>query len=105
MLAKRPLANAAWRHESPPDAQDVRTYWERARTLAFDPAPMSWPELAVRFAAFAEGVSSALVGTSSLAHLTAAADAVERGALDVETRTRLDAAWAARAQPDWHGVI
>ena len=34
VLAKRPLANGAWQHESAPDATDVRTYWERAKTLA-----------------------------------------------------------------------
>lgn len=27
VLAKRPLANAAWVFEEPPEAQDVRIYW------------------------------------------------------------------------------
>jgi aryl-alcohol dehydrogenase-like predicted oxidoreductase len=104
VLAKRPLANAAWRFESEPGAPDVRTYWERARTLAFDPSPLSWPELAVRFAAYAAGVSAALVGTSSLAHLDDAVAAASRGPLDTATRTRLDAAWATHGA-SWRGVI
>lgn len=74
VLAKRPLANAAWRFEHAPEAPDVRSYWERAQALAIDPAPFPWPELAVRFAAYASGVSAALIGTSSAAHLASAAD-------------------------------
>ena len=105
VLAKRPLANAAWRFDAAPEASDVRTYWERARTLAIDPAPLGWAELALRFAAFAEGVSAALVGTSNLTHLTDAAAAVRRGPLDGAARTRLDEAWRSHATAEWRGVI
>jgi aryl-alcohol dehydrogenase-like predicted oxidoreductase len=105
VLAKRPLANAAWRFEHPPSAPDVRTYWERAKALALDPSPLAWPELALRFAAFAGGVSSALVGTSSVEHLAAAIDAVARGPLDAPTLDRLDDAWKLHASAAWRGVI
>ena len=46
VLAKRPLANAAWRFEEAPEAHDLRIYWDRARAMAIDPAPLGWPELA-----------------------------------------------------------
>jgi aryl-alcohol dehydrogenase-like predicted oxidoreductase len=104
VLAKRPLGNAAWRFDAPPEAHDVRLYWERARAMAIDPAPLAWPELALRFAAFAPGVSAALVGTSSAAHLEDAIAAVRRGPLDGETLARLDAAWSAHGS-SWPGVV
>lgn len=105
VLAKRALANAAWRFDSAPEALDVRIYWERARAMGVDPSPLAWPELALRFAAFADGVCAALAGTSSVAHLEAAVSAVERGPLDPAFRARLDDAWNLHATPDWRGVI
>jgi aryl-alcohol dehydrogenase-like predicted oxidoreductase len=104
VLAKRPLANAAWRFETPPQADDVRIYWERMQAMAVDPAPLSWPEVALRFAAFAAGVSSALVGTTSEAHLGEAVAAVSRGPLDASLLARLDDAWRAHGAA-WPGVI
>ena len=104
VLAKRPLANAAWRHEAPPDAPDVRIYWERAKAMAVDPAPLGWPEVALRFAAFAGGVSAALVGTTSPAHLADAVASVARGPLDATLLGRLDDAWRAHGAA-WPGVI
>lgn len=104
VLAKRPLANGAWKHEARPDAPDVGTYWERAQALAIDPAPLSWPELCVRFAVFAEGVTSALVGTSSAAHLADAVAAATRGPLDEALRAQVDDAWKLHGA-HWPGVI
>lgn len=104
VLAKRPLANAAWRFEEPPLAHDVRIYWDRAKAMAVDPAPLEWAETALRFAAFAGGVSAALVGTTSAAHLAAAVAAVTRGPLEADLLARLEDAWRAHAT-DWRGVI
>jgi aryl-alcohol dehydrogenase-like predicted oxidoreductase len=105
VLAKRPLANAAWRAGAPPEAPDVRTYWERARAMALDPSPLAWPEAALRFAAFAPGVSAALVGTASKEHLAEALRAASVGPLEAALSARFDAAWRAHAQADWRGVI
>jgi len=104
VLAKRPLANGVWKHKAPPEAPDVRTYWERSQALQIDPAPLSWPELCVRFAVFAEGVTSALVGTSSAAHLEVAVAAVARGRLDGRVRSRVDDAWKLHGA-HWPGVV
>jgi len=100
VVAKRPLANAPWRFDAPPDRHDIRIYWDRMRELAFDPSPLAWPELAMRFAAHAPGVASAIVGTSSAAHLDDAIRAAERGPLDDATLARLD--WSGRS---WPGVV
>jgi aryl-alcohol dehydrogenase-like predicted oxidoreductase len=104
VLAKRPLANGAWRFEASPDAPDVRTYWDRARAMQLDPSPLAWPETCARFAAFAPGVSCALVGTSSLDHLADAVASVGRGPLDPGLHSRLDDAWKLHGS-SWAGVI
>jgi aryl-alcohol dehydrogenase-like predicted oxidoreductase len=104
VLAKRPLANGAWQHGAAPQAPDVRTYWERAQKMQLDPSPLTWPEALVRFAAFADGVSSALVGTSSRDHLRAAVAAIARGPLEPEHRARMDSAWTLHGS-SWSGVI
>lgn len=104
VLAKRPLANGAWRHGLPPDAPDVRTYWDRAQAMQIDPSPLSWPEALIRFAAYADGVTSALVGTSSREHLNDAVKAMAKGPLDAAFRARLDDAWKLHG-PHWPGVI
>jgi aryl-alcohol dehydrogenase-like predicted oxidoreductase len=104
VLAKRTLANAAWRHASAPEAHDVRIYWERARAMAVDPSPLAWPEVSLRFAAYASGVSAALVGTASMAHLTEACAATMRGPLDAAVSSRLAEAWDAPGR-EWPGVI
>ncbi|MBS2015703.1 MAG: aldo/keto reductase [Deltaproteobacteria bacterium] len=106
VLAKRPLGNAPWRFDEEPGAADLREAWRRHRVLAIDPSPLAWPEAAVRFASHAPGVSGVLVGTSSLAHLDAAAEAAERGPLDTDLLERFDAAWARAGEAGaWRGVI
>lgn len=103
VLAKRPLANAPWRFASRPERHDHAIYWERLRALAYEP-PLPWDELAVRFAAHAPGVSCALVGTSSAAHLARAIDGASAGPLDAGTLAALADAWA-RAGSAWPGVV
>jgi aryl-alcohol dehydrogenase-like predicted oxidoreductase len=81
VLAKRPLANAPWRFAERPAGDEAEPYWERLQSLSIDPHDVPWPELFLRFAAFAPGVSAVLVGTRSPAHLEAAVRAAERGPL------------------------
>jgi aryl-alcohol dehydrogenase-like predicted oxidoreductase len=103
VLAKRSLGNAAWRQTARPDAPDLRTYWDRAQLMNLEVAPDDWSAACVRFAAFAPGIASALVGTSSLAHLQAAVCAVGRGPLESATLTHFDDAWKLHAS-HWAGV-
>jgi aryl-alcohol dehydrogenase-like predicted oxidoreductase len=82
VIAKRPLANAPWRFPERPVGSYSETYWERLRAMGREPADGDWAATAARFAAYAPGVSAAIVGTASAEHLRAAVAAVERGALD-----------------------
>jgi len=104
VIAKRPLADAPWRWATPPSAPDSAEYHRRFRTardLDAARAGLDWAELAIRFAAFAPGVSTALLGTSRLAHLARAAASVSRGPLPADQSAALRAAFP----PAWPGII
>jgi aryl-alcohol dehydrogenase-like predicted oxidoreductase len=101
VVAKRALGNAAFLHREPPARDDVRVYWERQQRMKLDPSPLAWPEAALRFAAFADGITTALVGTTSRTHLEAAVDAVERGPLNPELAER----FRSRFDPSWPGLV
>jgi aryl-alcohol dehydrogenase-like predicted oxidoreductase len=104
VIAKRPLANVAWRHRARPDAPDTSIYWDRLRAMEGDLGPLREGDV-LRFAAFAPGVSSAIVGTSSIAHLDAAIEAAARGPLDEQNVRRWRAAFQHASAGAWDGVV
>ena len=105
VIAKRPLANAAWRGD-PPAADDdaAREYRERWAALDPDLGGMDPEAAAIRFAAFEPGVSAAIVGSRSLEHLEAVARALAEGPPPAD----LAASWRdgfARRGAAWGGRI
>jgi aryl-alcohol dehydrogenase-like predicted oxidoreductase len=104
VVAKRALGNAPWRFATMPQGHYAQEYWRRMMAMKLDPSPLAWNELALRFAAFAPGVSSALVGTASLDHLRECARIIERGALERDLIARIRAAFAA-GDSGWDGQI
>lgn len=113
VIAKRALGNAPWRDSQRPDRFDAALYWDRMQKMfvpptdgaqEMDSAARAWTELAVRFATFAPGVDSALVGTRLPVHLAAAVEAAERGPLAEaqahEVRERF-----TRSDSGWEGVV
>jgi aryl-alcohol dehydrogenase-like predicted oxidoreductase len=104
VIAKRPLANAVWRHTAEPSTPDQAEYWRRWRALDL-PLPGWDPlELALRFTAYAPGVLAAIVGTARLEHLRHAAELVARGMLPEDVLAELHRRFAGRAG-DWSGVV
>ena len=81
VIAKRPLGNAPWRHVDRPHGHYAETYWHRLHTLALDCAGLPWDQLALRYAAHAPGVTCAIAGTASVAHLRHNAALVDLGPL------------------------
>ena len=104
IVAKRPLANAPWRHSERPVGVYGETYWLRLRELGLVPESDDWQGTALRFSAFTPGVSTAIVGTSRTANLEAAAAAVARGPLPVTERARWENAFAPHAGV-WPGEV
>lgn len=99
VLAKRAVAGAPWRHSTSAYVDRWRLAYARPFSGGFD-----WDELAIRFAAFAPGVGSALVGTRAPEHLRCAVSAVEKGPLPAEALAEIEARFAPHAA-DWPGVI
>lgn len=104
VLGKRSLANAPWRFAERPSAPDLATYWDRFHRLGFDPHDLAWPELALRFGAYAPGVSAILMGTRSIARLEEAVAAVARGPLPAPLLASLHARFDEHGH-DLHGVV
>jgi aryl-alcohol dehydrogenase-like predicted oxidoreductase len=82
VIAKRPLAGAVWRFGQRPSDYAEGQYWDRFQAMGIDPQGLDWSELALRFAAFAPGVSTAIVGTQKPENFAQNLDAISRGPLD-----------------------
>jgi aryl-alcohol dehydrogenase-like predicted oxidoreductase len=104
VIAKRPLANAAWRFAERPVGDYAEVYWERLRAMGIGPGARAWDELAIRFAAFQPGVSTAIAGTASSAHLQRLAGFVAAGALGEDEVAEIRAAFR-RCDRGWVGQV
>ncbi|MDD4931939.1 MAG: aldo/keto reductase [Methylacidiphilaceae bacterium] len=97
VLAKRPLANGAWRpleEIHPAYREYVRPYADRFRTMGVKLAEwgateMRWAEAALRFALAQPGVHVALAGSARFEHLFDNLQAARRGPLPKEMVDRL----------------
>jgi aryl-alcohol dehydrogenase-like predicted oxidoreductase len=103
VIAKRTLANAAWRDAERPAAPDRAEYWGRLRAMALPP-PGDAAAHALRFVLAEPGVSTALVGTTSAANLAAAVAAAEVGPLEHAAVAAARAAFR-RCDRGWDGII
>jgi aryl-alcohol dehydrogenase-like predicted oxidoreductase len=76
VLAKRPVANAAWKDIEQQQGlykHYAKTYTDRLRQMRLDPAKLgfsgasndAWPELALRFTLSQPGVHCAIIGTTN----------------------------------------
>ena len=83
VIAKRPIANVPWRFSEQPYGEYCEEYWKRMHKMNLK-LDIDWLEAAVRFSAFTEGVSSIIVGTSSLDHLKRNLAFIEKGKLPDE---------------------
>ena len=105
VVAKRALGNAPWRFLERPAGDYAERYWERMRAMQLHPCELGWSELALRFATFAPGVSTALVGTRSRGHLEANARAIERGPLPASTYESVRTVFHAHHDASWIGQV
>jgi aryl-alcohol dehydrogenase-like predicted oxidoreductase len=105
VIAKRPIANAIWAHDSKPDAY-YQTYWERFHKLDYDFLKGDFQQAvatALRFTLSVPGVHTAIVGTTKPGRWKENSDLLKAGALEPERFEAIRARWKAAAKPDWIG--
>jgi len=113
VLAKRPIANAAWKELK--DQKGLyqgyaKTYHDRLRKMQLDPAklgftgPHAWSELALRFTLSQPGVHCAIIGTTNPDNAKANIELVEKGPLPADVIAKVRQAFAAAdADLSWTG--
>lgn len=104
VIGKRAIANAFWRFEHRPEHDYCLPYWDRARLMGLRPGDLSWAEFALRFSAWAPGVSSVIVGTSRLENLRANVEMAARGPLPADQAESAMALFRAYGR-DWPGQV
>ena len=109
VIAKRPLANVAWRNGNrPPSDPYARTYWERLQKLNYDLRPQDLKDsvaLALRFTLSVPGVHTAIVGTAKPRRFFENATVLDAGPLPKELFLSMRTRWRQVAQPSWAGQI
>ena len=118
VLAKRPIANAAWKELSEQKGiyqNYARTYRERLLASGLTPAQLGfegdplqlWPRIALRFTLSQPGVHSAIAGTTSLDNAKANLATAEEGPLPDEITGRIRRAFQeaqAKSGREWAGL-
>lgn len=81
VIAKRPLANAAWNAREIGDDAAAAEYQRRFRALQLAPGEYPWDEFFLRFAAHAPGVTSCVTGSRRLESIRRNAETLAKGPL------------------------
>ena len=108
VIAKRPLANVAWRYARKPAEAYYQEYWERLRKLDYPFLKAKGDaavKTALRFTLGVPGVHTAIVGTTKPDRWRQNAALLGDGRLPEAERERIRARWKAVAPPSWEGQI
>lgn len=106
VIAKRPIANAAWKTGTRPQDAYHQEYWDRLQKLDYRFLQESLNDsisIALRFTLAAPGVGTAIVGTSNPDRWAANARLLESGALSPEEVEMIRDRWREVAGSDWVG--
>ncbi len=108
VIAKRPIANAAWRHEDLPEGDYSHTYWKRLKALKYPWLNKPLPEaaaIALRFTLSQSGVHTAIVGTTKPGRWRENAESLKAGELPTPEANLIRSRWKAAAEADWVGQV
>ena len=108
VIAKRPLANVAWRYAKKPAEPYYETYWTRLRALDYPfiaKAPDTAVATALRFTLATPGVHTAIVGTTKPERWQRNATLLEGGTLPTAEWKQIRARWREVADPSWAGQV
>ncbi|MGJ6981552.1 aldo/keto reductase [Aestuariimicrobium soli] len=102
VIAKRPIANATWRHAERPVGSYQEDYWVRLQALAYE-VDLPMDEFALRFTAFAPGVSTSIVGTIKPERFAHNVALVEKGPLPDDVLAHVADRWS-QADEGWDSL-
>jgi aryl-alcohol dehydrogenase-like predicted oxidoreductase len=107
LIAKRPIANAAWRYARRPSEPYYQAYWSRLRALdyPFLRDAENAAATALRFTLAVPGVHTAIVGTKRPERWPANARLLEAGPLPAREVEKIRARWREVAPPSWTGEV
>jgi aryl-alcohol dehydrogenase-like predicted oxidoreductase len=108
VIAKRPLANAVWRHARRPAEPYSQPYWSRLRTLDYPflrDGARAAAATALRFTLGVPGVHTAIVGTTRPERWRENAAVLAAGPLRGEAYDSIRARWRAVAPASWTGQV
>ena len=108
VIAKRPLANVAWRYARKPAEPYYQAYWSRLRALDYPFLRDTSDEAvatALRFTLAAPGVHTAIVGTKRPERWPQNARLLEAGPLPAAEVKQIRARWRKIAEPSWTGEV
>jgi len=106
VIAKRPIANAAWKTGSKPANPYHQEYWRRLERLQYDFLRRDLQEaisIALRFTLAQPGVATAIVGTTQPDRWAANARLLDGGPLGPSEVQAIRDRWQTVAAPDWVG--
>jgi aryl-alcohol dehydrogenase-like predicted oxidoreductase len=108
VIAKRPIANVAWRYARKPAEPYYQAYWSRLRALDYpflrrDPGKAV--ATALRFTLSVPGVATAIVGTTKSGRWTENAAMLRGGPLPPREFDRIRARWRRVADASWEGQV
>ena len=115
VIAKRPIANAAWKDAAQQPGfygSYASEYNKRLKTMKLSPADLgfsgpadqAWPELALRFTLSQAGMHTAIIGTTDPANAKANIAAAEKGPLSADVVRKISNAFhAADPERKWTG--
>ncbi len=107
VIAKRPIANGAWRATRRPSSGAYEyEYWKRLRALDYDfLRKQDAVATALRFTLSVPGMHTAIVGTAKPGRFEENAKALATGTLPDADFAAVRARWAAVADPSWVGQV
>lgn len=108
VIAKRPLANAAWRYTEAPENDYFTEYWKRFQALQYDflKGDMSAAVgIALRFTLSQPGVHTAIVGTTKPERWKQNATLIEPGPLPKAQIEAIRKRWREVATAEWVGQV
>ncbi len=106
VIAKRPIANAAWRYSDKPTNSYHQMYWERLQKLKYDFTQGDAnraASIALRFTLSVPGVHTAIVGTKNPTRWRENAALLEAGPLPAAQFEAIRARWKEVADESWIG--